>query len=118
MADKSAAAFHPFGSADDARRPWQGERFPPAPSGYVACRVYRRNESLTHLVQLDEEGSNGGRPTVCGLTRFPKYDENGQEIDGTADLPGWGMGDSGVRGPNVAQVICGRCFDLAGGLHG
>src|SRR5699024_1235078 len=71
------------------------QAFPPAPAGFVACRIILRGATLTHLVELDEHGSNGGRPTVCGLTRFDKY-ENGCPVPGTADLPGWGMGDSGV----------------------
>lgn len=86
---------------------------PKAPDGFVACRSYRKNVQRTHLVALDEEGRNGGRPTVCGLTRFNDYDEAGRAIPGTAGLPGWGMGDSGISGPGVIQVPCENCYSLA-----
>lgn len=88
------------------------QSMPPAPSGYVACRVIARDRLITHLVALDESGSNGGRPTMCGLTRFDRF-ENGRPIPNTADLPGWGMGDTGVTGPGVRQIKCGLCYGLA-----
>lgn len=95
---------------------------PRAPKGYVACRVHDGTQDLwaagaarqiTHLVALDERGSNGGRPTVCGLTRF---DERGTDyvVTRPADLPGWSMGDGGVRGPLVEQVRCPECFAPTG----
>lgn len=87
--------------------------FPPAPAGYVACRTTLRGATLTHLVQLDEKGSNGGRPTVCGLTRFDDRDADGRPIPGTAGLPGWGMGNSGVFGPHWKQVTCDDCYQRA-----
>lgn len=87
--------------------------FPPAPSGYVACRTMIPNATLTHLVKLDEHGSNGGRPTACGLTRFDDRDAEGRAIPGTAGLPGWGMGDSGVSGPGVTQIRCAECYAVA-----
>jgi hypothetical protein len=83
--------------------------FPPAPNGYVACRTMRRNATLTHLVRLDEKGSNGGRPTACGLTRFDDW-VDGKRIPGTAGLGGWGMGNSGISGPNVGQLVCEDCY--------
>lgn len=88
------------------------EPFPKAPKGYVACRVISRNATTTHLVLLDENGSNGGRPTVCGKTRFDKRDKNRQIIE-PADLPGWGMGDSGLVGTGVAQIKCEACYEGA-----
>lgn len=88
------------------------EPMPPAPAGYVACRVIGIASLTTHLVALDENGSNGGRPTVCGLTRFDRF-ENNRRIPNTADLPGWGMGNSGVTGPGVRQIKCARCYQLA-----
>lgn len=88
--------------------------FPPAPAGFVACRVMLPSATLTHLVALDEKGSNGGRPTVCGLTRFDDRDENGRPIEGSAGLPGWGMGDSGQAGPGVDQIRCAECYAAAG----
>ena len=85
---------------------------PLAPAGFVACRVIGRGHLLSHLVALDEKGRKGGRPTVCGLTRFDRW-ENGHPVPGTADLPGWGMGDSGVTGRGVIQIRCVACFDHA-----
>lgn len=88
--------------------------FPPAPKGFVACRVILPHATLTHLVELDEKGSNGGRPTMCGLTRFDDRDSDGRPIPHTAGLPGWGMGDSGISGPGVDQIKCGGCYENAG----
>ena len=90
------------------------EPFPKAPKGYVACRVIGRNNTHTHLVALDADGSNGGRPTVCGLTRFDDRDPKTHAVIRRADLPGWGMGDSGVQGTGVTQTKCGACFHGAG----
>lgn len=91
------------------------EDFPPAPIGYEACRVMLTRATLTHLVELDERGRNGGRPTVCGLTRFDRFDDDSCPIPDTADLPGWGLGDSGQKGPNVEQVRCDDCYAKAVG---
>lgn len=94
------------------------ETMPKAPAGFEACRVHDGRQSLladgatrqvTHLVALDENGSNGGRPTVCGLTRF---DTGGRP----ADLPGWSMG-GGVFGPGVTQERCEACW-LGGDENG
>lgn len=87
---------------------------PTPPSGYAACRTYPPGDSTvqtTHLVALDEKGSNGGRPTVCGLTRFDRFEE-GRPIPGTADLPGWSMG-GGVVGPGITQIRCPDCWRRA-----
>lgn len=91
---------------------------PKAPAGFVACRSFTRSTQTTHLVALDAHGSNGGRPTVCGLTRFDDRAPDGRVIPGTAGLPGWGMGDSGICGPGVTQVPCERCYSLAGEATG
>ncbi|WGX98748.1 hypothetical protein [Nocardioides sp. L-11A] len=85
---------------------------PKAPDGFVACRTGSRPQ-VTHLVILDSQGSNGGRPTMCRLTRFPILDPHTREVLLDADLPGWGMGDSGVTGPAVQQVKCPGCWDRA-----
>ena len=86
---------------------------PDPPAGFAACRVHDGRQSLladgatrqvTHLVELDEEGNNMGRPTVCGLTRFDS--EPGAK---DADLPGWSMG-GGIYGPDVEQVRCEGCW--------
>lgn len=87
-------------------------RMPQAPAGYVACRVIGPMSLTTHLVALDEHGSNGGRPTVCGLTRFDRV-ENGRRVPNTADLPGWGMGNTGVTGDGVVQLKCAACYRLS-----
>lgn len=86
--------------------------FPPAPKGYEACRtiVAGANATHTHLVALDAQGSNGGRPTVCGLTRFDKRDPETHKVIERAGLPGWGMGDSGVTGIDVDQTKCDACY--------
>lgn len=86
---------------------------PKAPVEFVACRSFKQDVQTTHLVALDEQGSNGGRPTVCGLTRFDDRDPDGRPIPNTAGLPGWGMGYSGISGPGVTQVPCERCYSLA-----
>ncbi|QHB37207.1 hypothetical protein QDA03_gp34 [Microbacterium phage Terij] len=88
--------------------------FPKAPKGYVACRTIQRNATHTHLVALDADGSNGGRPTVCGLTRFDKRDPETHTVIEKAGLPGWGMGDSGVQGIDVEQTTCEACYAGAG----
>lgn len=82
---------------------------PPAPEGFVACRTMHYKGQTTHLVALDEKGSNGGRPTVCGLTRFDDRDEDGRPIPNTAGLPGWGL-NGGHSGPNVEQIKCAGCY--------
>lgn len=88
---------------------------PTPPPGFAACRVHNGRQDLlaqgatrqtTHLVALDEKGSNGGRPTVCGLTRFDTRNDQ-HEIIRPADLPGWSMG-GGVSG--VEQVECESCW--------
>ncbi len=96
---------------------------PPAPAGFVACRVHDGDQKLlalgarrqvTHLVRLDEKGSNGGRPTVCGLSRFPSTEwVDGEQRTRPPDLPGWGMGGSGVYGPGIVQERCEACFERA-----
>lgn len=91
---------------------------PRPPAGFVACRSFSRNTQTTHLVTLDERGRNGGRPTACGLTRFDDFTPEGRPIPGTAGLPGWGLGDSGVSGPGVAQVPCKDCYSVAGETAG
>lgn len=85
------------------------------PAGYTTCNVYRGRVQVVHLVQLDEHGSNGGRPTVCGLTRFDTRNENWVIVE-HADLPGWGMGGSGVFGVDIEQSACGACWAVAGNL--
>lgn len=84
-----------------------------APPGYTTCNVYRANVQTTHLVALDDEGRNGGRPTVCGLTRFGRRDPDTYVEIEPPDLPGWSMGRGGVFGPGVAQVPCEACFAAA-----
>lgn len=84
---------------------------PAAPQGYVACRTSRPGGQITHLVALDERGNNGGRPTMCGLTRFDSRDEHGDRIPGTAGLLGWDLG-GGHSGPGVEQDTCPECYSL------
>lgn len=86
---------------------------PRPPEGFVACRSSTQGTQTTHLVALDERGNNGGRPTACGLTRFDARTTDGRVIPGTAGLPRWGMGDSGISGPGVAQVPCEDCYSVA-----
>lgn len=86
---------------------------PKPPKGFAACRV-GHNPQITHLVILDSAGSNGGRPTLCRLTRFPTRGTNGETLL-EADLPGWSMG-GGVSGPNVEQVECPVCYARLGQL--
>lgn len=93
--------------------PTDPHRIPKAPEGYVACRSMFYGGQTTHLVALDEHGSNGGRPTACGLTRFDDRTPQGDIIPKTAGLPGWGMGDSGHSGPGVKQVKCVDCYAVA-----
>lgn len=90
---------------------------PKAPDGFVECCVgaMRKgdNTQITHLVLLDSAGSNGGRPTMCGLTRFDTRDPHTGEVLLRADLPGWSM-RGGVMGPNVEQVECPGCWARVG----
>jgi hypothetical protein len=90
---------------------------PRPPKGYATCRVHDGERKLiplgavrqiTHLVTLDEQGRNMGRPTVCGLTRFDQRNEQ-HEVVHPADLPGWSMG-GGVAGPGIEQVKCEPCW--------
>lgn len=81
---------------------------PKPPEGFAACRV-GWGPQITHLVLLDSEGSNGGRPTMCRLTRFPTRDPRTHRVLIEADLPGWSMG-GGVSGPGVEQIECPDCF--------
>lgn len=87
---------------------------PKAPPGFEACRSMLRGGrgQITHLVALDSKGSNGGRPTACGLTRFDDFTPEGRPIPNTAGLPGWGLG-GGVSGPGVEQIECGSCYSTA-----
>ncbi|NGZ99651.1 hypothetical protein G5V59_02645 [Nocardioides sp. W3-2-3] len=91
---------------------------PKAPDGFVECRVGAMragdNRQITHLVLLDSEGSNGGRPTMCRLTRFDTRDPKTGRIMLSADLPGWSMGGGGVMGPRVEQVECPDCWARIG----
>ena len=80
---------------------------PTPPKGFAACRT-GWNPQITHLVILDSAGSNGGRPTLCRLTRFPTRGKNGETLL-EADLPGWSMG-GGVSGPGVEQIECPACY--------
>jgi hypothetical protein len=80
---------------------------PEPPKGYAACRVGYSSQ-VTHLVILDSKGSNGGRPTMCRLTRFPTRGADGETLL-SADLPGWSMG-GGVSGPGVKQIECPDCY--------
>lgn len=79
--------------------------FPWVPEGSEVCRVSVDGRQVTHLVALDRTGSNGGRPTMCGLTRFDVGERR-------ADLPSWGMG-GGITGPGVIQYICPTCYRRA-----
>lgn len=87
---------------------------PEAPPGFVACRSMFQGGrgQTTHLVALDERGSNGGRPTVCGLTRFDDFTPKGKPIPNTAGLPGWSL-NGGVSGPGVGQIRCASCYTAA-----
>lgn len=85
-----------------------GAPMPEPPAGFEACRV-GYSPQVTHLVELDEAGSNGGRPTVCALTRFDTWDAQTRQILRKADLPGWGMG-GGVSGGSIVQVRCPGCW--------
>lgn len=87
------------------------DRMPEPPAGYAACRVGSLRQ-ITHLVILDSEGSNGGRPTMCRLTRFDTRDPGTGARLLLADLPGWSMG-GGVEGPGVEQVKCPDCWGRA-----
>lgn len=86
---------------------------PTPPNGFAACRV-GYNPQVTHLVILDAAGSNGGRPTLCRLTRFPTRGGDGETLL-EADLPGWSMG-GGVSGLDVEQVECPGCYSRLGQL--
>ena len=83
-------------------------RMPRPPRGFAACRV-GSGPQVSHLVILDSTGSNGGRPTLCRLTRFPTRGNEG-EVLLDADLPGWSMG-GGFEGPGVQQIECDECYD-------
>lgn len=85
-----------------------GDTMPKPPPGFEACRV-GSSPQVTHLVLLDSKGSNGGRPTMCRLTRFPTRDPETRQELLAADLPGWSMG-GGVCGPGVEQVECPGCY--------
>lgn len=85
---------------------------PVAPDGFVACRTMFPGGQITHLVALDEKGSNGGRPTACGLTRFDDRNPDGTIVPNSAGLPGWGL-NGGHSGPNVNQVQCEACYLVA-----
>lgn len=87
---------------------------PETPSGFAVCRAYKQGVETTHLVALDENGSNGGRPTVCGLTRLDDRDEAGRDIPNSADLSEWGMSGGSVVGPGVTYVFCKGCYSQAG----
>ena len=80
------------------------------PPGFVACRSCRDSVQTVHLVALDEHGRNGGRPTVCGLTRFDERDPDSDEVVRPADLPGWSMGGGGIFGPATVQRACPKCW--------
>jgi hypothetical protein len=91
---------------------------PKPPKGFAACRTSNGAQKLipvgatrqtTHLVALGGNGSNGGRATVCGLTRFPLRGADGRTVIKEADLPGWSMG-GGVSGPGVVQYRCEGCW--------
>lgn len=84
---------------------------PEPPEGYAACRT-GYSPQVTHLVILDSQGSNGGRPTMCRLTRFPTLDPHTGKVLLRADLPGWSLG-GGVSGPRVQQVECPDCYTRA-----
>ena len=81
---------------------------PQPPAGFEACRT-GYNPQMSHLVALDAAGRNGGRPTVCGMTRFDKQDATTGELVRRADLPGWGLG-GGVAGPSIVQERCLGCW--------
>lgn len=90
------------------------EPMPKPPAGYAACRV-GYSPQITHLVILDSAGSNGGRPTMCRLTRFDVKDPHTRKVMVPADLPGWSM-SGGVSGPGVEQVKCEACWSRAAAL--
>lgn len=96
----------------------EGEVMPKPPKGFAACRVSNGEQKLitlgatiqvSHLVALNDKGSNGGRPTVCGLTRFPDRAVDGHTVIREADLAGWSMG-GGISGPGVTQMRCPDCW--------
>lgn len=84
----------------------------PAPvAGYAACRSLDHAKlQITHLVELDEHGSNGGRPTVCGLDRFPPFGTPAQWPP--TFIASWSIG-GGLRGPDIAQLRCIACWQVA-----
>ena len=91
---------------------------PTAPDGYVACRTTHgpgasSTVQVTHLVRLDDSGSNGGRPTMCGLTRFDKRSPDGWDVIELAAIPGWSMGGGGISGPGITQKACQSCWSAA-----
>ena len=85
-----------------------GAPLPVAPAGFITC-VTGYNPHMSHLVAVDAQGNNGGRPTVCGLTRFDQRDKTTGKLIRRADLPGWGLG-GGVSGPTVVQERCTGCW--------
>lgn len=95
-------------SRTPARSSTEYERMPRPPEGFAACQV-GSGPQVTHLVILDTKGSNGGRPTLCRLTRFPTRGTDG-EVLLDADLPGWSMG-GGYEGPGVRQIECDDCYE-------
>jgi hypothetical protein len=91
---------------------------PTAPDGFVACRTTHgpggsSTVQVTHLVRLDAHGSNGGRPTMCGLTRFDKRSPDGWDVIELAAIPGWSMGAGGISGPGITQKACDACWTAA-----
>lgn len=89
---------------------------PQPPDGWVALRVHNGDQKLlalgatgqvTHLLRDTGDGRSACRVTACGLFRFDTT-VYGQSVK--ADLPGWGIGDSGVWGPNVTQERCEACW--------
>ena len=91
---------------------------PTAPDGFVACRTTHgpggsSTVQVTHLVRLDAHGSNGGRPTMCGLTRFDKRSPDGWDVIELAAIPGWSMGAGGIFGPGITQKACDACWTAA-----
>lgn len=82
-------------------------KMPKPPAGFEACRV-GSGPQVTHLVLCDSKG-NGGRPTMCRLTRFDTKDRETGKVLLRADLPGWSMG-GGVSGPSVEHIECPECY--------
>lgn len=85
----------------------------PTPAGFKAVRSGFEPQ-VNHLVILSPDGGNGGRPTMCGLTRFPQYVE-GKQIPDSSGLTGWSLG-GGVSGPKATQLDCPKCWSRATAL--